>query len=332
MVYASGIDFAIYIPIGRHAREQSRLVDLLESISANERPTVCLLLVDDAPEARRLSYLREKFPDLKIALLERTPNSIQVSGYENHGGLCVKNLVAFDFLVRNTSAQFAIKLDTDSLQLRNASRDIQDYFDFNPSCGIIGTLGTSCNPKNNSWGAKEDLLRIVQYARDIARTGDATPLHHHLTAEQLEAFAAVSKRFVHLVPRDFRGDHCQGGAYAVSRKLMKKLRRMGVFSTPLIWKDVPLGEDRLMGILCSIARFSLCDCSHDGGIFGVQAQGLAYPAGELLTRGYALIHSLKRNEEAEELELRLFFRRARESSCKILSPSFKAGGETQESN
>jgi len=95
---------------------------------------------------------------------------------------------------------------------------------------------------------------MLHRARDIARYSDANisdvkskiGILQNKTDGQARRFIELCEQISMISAADFNGEHCQGGAYAVSSKLINRLFKRGLLEDPLFWLDVPFGEDRMM--------------------------------------------------------------------------------------
>jgi hypothetical protein len=132
----------------------------------------------------------------------------------------------------------------------------------------------------------------------------------------LSGAPAVMRRAAQLALRNGYqpGENIQGGAYGLSIKAIRKMNAAGLFNQPLTWLDTALGEDVLVPMLVKAVGLELHDAAGNGNPFGVRYKGLPDTPAELVSRGYAIIHSVKNDARFSEGEIREFFHWRREQS------------------
>ena len=95
------------------------------------------------------------------------------------------------------------------------------------------------------------------------------------------------------------GAHCLGGAYGVSAAF---LRRAALDWRP--WIRTRLGEDVVVGLLCSAAGLRMRSLTAPGEPFALAWRGLPASPGEIAAHGASIVHSVKCDEPDEEAALR----------------------------
>jgi hypothetical protein len=75
--------------------------------------------------------------------------------------------------------------------------------------------------------------------------------------------------------------------------------------------EAPVPEDVMMGMYTRAVGLRSMDFSMAGQPFANHYRGLPYAPRELVQRGHAIIHSVKRDAEFAEGEIRRFFRARR---------------------
>ncbi len=243
--------FAAYIPVGPDQGEITRTVDLIDSLCAYEPMVSWIVIVDDSHTYRNLEQYIKVPSSCKLHIL---PHPRKGDNANILGGLCAANLVAFSHIERRTNSEFVLKLDTDALVIAPFAQKVKSKFELEPRAGIVGLLGDSCNRAVCSHSCDKLVVEMLHRARDIARYSDANisdvkskiGILQNKTDGQARRFIELCEQISMISAADFNGEHCQGGAYAVSSKLINRLFKRGLLEDPLFWLDVPFGEDRMM--------------------------------------------------------------------------------------
>jgi hypothetical protein len=102
-------------------------------------------------------------------------------------------------------------------------------------------------------------------------------------------------------------EYCQGGAYAISHEMLRRLRTSGILEHTLAWQAFPFGEDEIVSMYAIAVGLRVCDLSDTGEPFGIQYRDLPWPPPELIGRQYGLTHSVKDGSRGSEDELRAWF-------------------------
>jgi hypothetical protein len=304
--------FAAYIPVGPSPLDEQRVGDLLDSLSCHEPSVEAVVLVDNGFAARDLKsliagHIANRVVVLRGSKQDHTVNWLGVSS--------ASTLRALDYLYAHVAADFIVRFDTDALVIGPFAERIAAAFAKAPTCGMLGTLGHSCNPSIRIF-FDSDVVRVIAKALGVARKvkeraselDNIDMVHYSLFYDyQVDAFLSVCRDLEGVIDSSFDGRHCQGGAYAVSRETVARLKGAGYLENVDRWSWFPMAEDRLMGTFCWLQGLSVQDCSDRGQPFGVQAEGLAYPPDELLRRGYGIIHSVRHDRRLSEADIRAFF-------------------------
>jgi hypothetical protein len=110
------------------------------------------------------------------------------------------------------------------------------------------------------------------------------------------------------------GEHCLGGAYAVTTSAAQRLRAMGWLGDPLATYGTRLPDDVVLGLLARASGLELCSLVGPGEAFAVKFQGLIAEPEELISRGHAIVHSVKDHDGRSEAVLRSRFRQVRSAT------------------
>lgn len=310
-----GPTFAVVIPVGPGECEAARLQDLLASLHRYEPAPAWLIVVDDGPPSRRLdeSPVMRRFRRATSLPNPRCPN-----GLGAHGGVAVGVLTALDWLHRQGTYDFVLKLDTDSLVIAPFAVDISRRVRATPQAGILGALGRTCNRESPDYGRGLDevspiVRTLAQWRLVTGAAGRADP--DDARGGDLPSDATARQRFSSLCPRieaaECRGyrarRYCQGGGYAISGAMLHAGGVLGYWEDVLGWSHLPFGEDVILGMYAYAAGLEVVDASWRGEPFGVHFRGLAYAPDELLARGHAIVHSVRNDRTLPEESIRAFF-------------------------
>jgi hypothetical protein len=308
--------FAAYIPVGPSSLDLERTADLLESLMTYEPHIAMVVLVDHGAVRRNFCSLIGRYPRKLIQVLRHHAQSDNGTWL---GAGCVTNLIALDHVANSLDVDFVIKLDTDALVIGPFSASVVNAFGSDPKLGILGTLGDSCDKEKRTMSYDQSALMEVRFALHTAgklRSNERLDNMHIVrwnlfTGKQTKQFLSICDEIAPIEANGFFGGHCQGGAYAVSRSFISRMRELGFLSNGLRWLWMPIAEDRMMGIYCSVVQLKLGDFSGVNQPFGVQAEGIAFSPEELILRGHSVIHSVRNNLDWPEAKLRKFYKERR---------------------
>lgn len=311
--------FAAYIPIGPGEAEVARAIDLVDSLCTYEPSIRWIVVVDDSPTCRRLEQHLRRPSTCELVVL---PHPRQSENRDLRGGLCTATLIALSYM-KDLDIDFVIKLDTDALIIDAFSQQIWHKFCSVPEAGMLGSLGDTCNRACRSYISDRRVINIIH--RALAAAHKLSVESHAAftelrelrieTESQMRAFARVCDRLATVTGTEFGGEHCQGGAYAVSRNMIERMSSRNIFEDRLLWLDVPIfGEDRMMGVYCATIGLKPLDFSGSCEPFGIQGRGIAYPPERLLQLGYSVIHSVKNDPRYSEDQIRDYFRSKRQDA------------------
>jgi hypothetical protein len=287
-------------------------LDLVDSLCTFEPGIPAIVIADDSASAPRIKQAL-RVPDGCRVSFVRNPDSRQ-----NFLSLGSNVLTALAHIHGSLPNGFTIKLDTDALVIGPFAARISSELKARPSTGMLGLLSNSCNRSRASLHSQDALERLVKDAVNAANHFDDDDLEVWLrrwspgperTVIGLRRFC---QRFGALATARFRGQHCNGGSYAISSTLLERMASFDVFDDRTLWSLFPFSEDRMMGLYCALCGMQATDFSNAGQVFGTQSSGLAFTPQELVDRGYGIIHSVKNDATSPEAEIRRFFRLHRE--------------------
>jgi len=305
--------FAVYVPMRANQTDHARVTDLVVALVHFEPSVTLIVLVQDGEIP---GGLWDGISIPSTCQIVQLPHPRPNNELNMFGGLCTASLLALNYMYHCGQAfDFVLKLDTDSLVIAQFAEKITSTLSASPRIGMIGVLGDSCNRMTRTFFMDHRLEQIIRAVIPLG-TSLVTPTHEEttllhklgvITDEQLERFRRICTLLKPIVHKKFSGSHCQGGGYAVSNQVISRLSSAGLLADPNLWLDLKMGEDQMMGVLCSLLDLRIVDHSAPGDVFGVQARGLAYAPAELLDKGYSIVHSIKNDPNYSEEEIRFYF-------------------------
>lgn len=290
---------AILVAVGPKPQEIERLRDLAESI-AWHAPRAILVLVDDSPEPRDLARHLALPASLRVAVLHHVrPEKRE---FWRSVGICSVIMTGMRWIQANTEVPFVVKLDTDSLVIAPYAQRVFETFERHPKLGMVGAYRVEADGKPRDWsvhkGAIKALVRRFHWRHPRGSLRDWNdPLKGHVRA----IFNAARRNGYRV------GEHCLGGGYAVSRRLLDAMSEAGHLDDPMLWSLADLPEDVMIGLHTRAHGLAFADQAGRGGVFGVTYIGLGAPPAELLARDHAVIHAVKNDPHLSEAEIRAFF-------------------------
>jgi hypothetical protein len=295
--------------VGPGDREVARAADVVESIEAHEPAIDAILLVDDAPEERDL-----------LAALGGAHRSLMVTANPRYGrgdglwgGLAAGMLHGYGWLHREVRPDIVVKLDTDALVVAPFAERIARALE-DERIGMIGTALHHCDGSDRpldrwDWHVRRHRLLVRPWRRDGVK-GSPLVLRHTLTGPA----ALLRRRIVAARRNGYRyGRHCLGGAYAVPGRFLDRMGARGWFDDWPVWVDLDIGEDVCIGLYVHAVGLGLADANRPGDVFGVEYQTLPGTPQEVVDRGYAIIHTVKDQDDYDEATIRAFFAARRPS-------------------
>lgn len=292
---------AVVVPVGPDPHEVERLGDLACAIAAHEPEAGVLVIVDDAPEPRDLASGLALPPTMAVVSLHHTRPTRR--HFSRGKGICSVVLQGMKWVQAHTRAPFAVKLDTDSLVIGPYRQRLVASFQRNPKLGMVGAHRTTPRGQARDFFTHGDSLRAITRRFDW----------RHPRASLREWRDPLKARVRGLLGAAQAngyepGEHCLGGGYAVSRRLLDEMAAAGHLDDPSLWLQADLPEDVTVGLHVGAHGLAFADAVDEGEVFGVRYIGLAFPPAELLARRHAIIHAVKNDPDLSEDEIRTFFR------------------------
>jgi hypothetical protein len=121
--------------------------------------------------------------------------------------------------------------------------------------------------------------------------------------------AIIKRLVVSALGRGYHlGEHCLGGAFAVSAEMIDRMAGRGYLDDPLLWNRAGCPDDVMLGIYARAVGMRCANLTREHEPFGLKFVGLPDTPDRLLARGFSIIHSIKNDGRFSEEEIRAFYR------------------------
>jgi len=274
--------YGVLIPVGPAPRELDRLDALVGELARHEDPgEIRLVIVDDAPAPRSLPI---DWPHVAVV------RTRQWSRRRSPDALSAHVAGTMEGLARARGLDFAVKLDTDAAVIAPFSPQLTAAFT-DPGLGVVGSYDRTSSGGTRDWSGWRATIDRATRPLAVSR-GSRTIRVRYRTAEHRRTVRRIRDAAYRFAPP---GAHCLGGAYAVS----------GVFlqTAALDWRPwvgAQLGEDVVVGLLCSSAGLRMQSLTGTREPFALSWRGLPGSPSDILAHGHAIVHSVKRDDQHEE--------------------------------
>lgn len=303
--------FAALVAVGPGDREIERTRDLLASIVAYEPPPWTLVLVDDHSPERSLADALPAPRGVSVVSVHHD-RAGKKHAYTAAKGICSVILTGMQWIARTCpDVAFTLKLDTDALVIAPFSSRLSSLIAGEPDVGMIGAFDKTPNgdPRDVTraagivsrlhhpplpWAQPRKLLRHLQ---EQLTGAPALQIRRHIST-------AIDNGYVY-------GQHCLGGAYAVSGEFLRRMRAAGFLAQPKNWMGIDCPEDVMIGMYTRAVALRHRSFVAPGETFGIRFMGLADTPENLVARGYGVIHAVKNDPKFTEDHIRDFFRARR---------------------
>ena len=301
--------FAVMAQVGPGDKAVADAADLLDSLLAHE-PAAEVVLVDDVPGRDLGSLLRKSGGGGALRVVS---NPRDGRGRAMFGGMTCGTFAGLREAGRDPAVAFVVKLDTDALVIAPFADRLAVVVREHPRVGVVGAYRTTPNGTPRDFSRQAASVALLRRRLLFGRERDDAG--RHWPTGLGERRPTTLRRLVRAAGANGYelGEHCQGGAYAVTRAGLDALGRTGAFADPLLWFNMAVTEDAAVALHVRAAGLVLLGQVADGQVFGVRYAGLPGPPRELLDRGFGLIHSVKNDPRHAESDVRDFFRRHRRS-------------------
>ena len=302
--------FALIVPIGPGTRELRRFHDLLESIFTLESAPRLCVVIESETRARHLVPERFRAHGCGFVTI---PPQFEGQGEALMGRLSAHILLALRTVHDAGCFEFILRMDTDALVIRPFREAIQCRLALHPDAGMLGTLGSTCRREVWYFGIEKTCVSDVVQALEAGQGSEP-------------ARTRISEHYRRAVANGYAGkEYCQGGAYALSHEMLGRMSVAGCLDHPDDWVPLAVPEDVMIGVYARAVGLRSLDCSAPGEPFGNHHRGLAYSPRRLVTRGHALIHSVKGDRRYSETEIRRYFQLRRREARQ--TPALKTAAD-----
>jgi hypothetical protein len=305
---SASASYAILVAVGPDPKELERVGDLIDSIRAYEPGPAHLVLVDDGEDDRKLASHFDVPTNWKLTSVAHPRREFpELSARAKRGkGICAAILQGLAMVAREApEARFTLKLDTDALVISPFVQKLSRVVEEHPNVGMIGAYDHTPS------GAARDISKNASTVREMHQPGSIVRRLRNWVGG--DGLARISRHIGAARRNAYRyGEHCLGGAYAVSRKLVLRMQKDGYLDKPKLWLPIDCPEDVMVGIYTKAVGCDYLSYVDRDEVFGVRHRGLDDAPRGLLERGYSVIHAVKNDPNLSEAEIRAFFREQRQ--------------------
>jgi hypothetical protein len=213
-------------------------------------------------------------------------------------------------LAGSLDVELAVKLDTDALVIGPFARELAAAFRARPELGIVGSYDRSCTGGTRDWSMwrKPVLANALPVPARLTREDGPT----RIARSDPRAAARRARQLGRAVTHGYRlGEHCLGGAYAVSGAFASWLAEDSNLRESTGWLESTLGEDVVLGLVARSAGFELDGMVGPDEPFALSHVGLPASPDDLLRRGAGIIHSVRNDATVSEDAIRRLYARHR---------------------
>ncbi len=302
--------YAIVVAVGPDPEELARITDLIESIRAYEPSECHFVMVDDGEIDRNLTGHFE-FPTNWIPISVPHPRRQfpeRAASAKRGKGICAAILQGLSTIANKApQARFTLKLDTDALVIAPFVQKLNDVIEKHPNVGMIGAYDRTPS------GTMRDITKNATTVESLFKP--ASPIRRLRNRFGNDELAIISRHIGAARNNGYRyGEHCLGGAYAVSGEMLSRMLKAKYLDDPSLWLPVDCPEDVMVGIYTKAVGCDYQSCVDTNEVFGVRHRGLDDTPQRLVERGYSVIHAVKNDERLGEEEIRRFFEERRKIS------------------
>jgi hypothetical protein len=301
----SSPSYAIALAIGPDQKEVERTRDLIDSINAYAPELAVFVMIDDAPEDRHLESALQFPSQLRPVSLHHPRHGAPPQKFTKSKGICAAIQTAFAWIAKNSpDVKFVLKLDTDALIIAPFNKQILSVIEQSPEVGMMGAYDKTPN------GDARDISYNAKTVKALHEPGSfLQSLKYKFSNEDR---AVISRHITTAREKGYQyGEHCLGGAYAVSGELLRRMNAAGYLDNPARWLSIDCPEDVMVGIYTRVVGMNFRSFVDRNEAFGIRYKGLADTPEKLVERGYSVIHSVKNDANFTEEQIREFFKEKR---------------------
>lgn len=296
--------WGVVIPVGPGEVEVERLADTLDSVSCYEPHVGAVLLVDDAPTERRpLTEAAGALASKTSIIKNPRPGNVQPWS----DGLVIGVGAGLKWFHHLPAVEWVLKMDTDALVIAPFADRLSREFADDHGVGLIGATDQHIDGTRrvNNWRRtiekRERMIQLWRRPQPVIQTS-LMGIGRARSAMLREARENGYQS----------GDHCQGGAYAISARAVTAVNSRGWLDGRL-WLGTQTAEDVALAAEVCATGFTLKGLVGPGDPFAIAHVGLEAEPPWLRNHRYSIIHSVKGQGTWSEEEIRELFRSYRSS-------------------
>jgi len=296
--------FCLLIPLGPDAAELARLEDLMDACLAfADLPLVAVIINDgnDADAIQRIGHARGLPTTVR-------PNARRGRGNWWVGGLDMAMIDALGWIAVNQPCCAVLRLDSDALVIGPYAHLIASHFAADPTLGMMGNFDSPTGARRAPGHAVT--TRLYWRSKRVS--------HDRESKRIIFSFWGWRRRIRLLIRRAMQhgyvlGDWCQGGAYALSPELLRRLAADPFFARPREFLHVDFCEDVLMALVVHALGLRIHYTIGPARLFASKWQGLVAAPETLAEAGHSIIHSINSHPGRSEDDIRALFKSRRPS-------------------
>lgn len=263
---------AVIMPVGPGA---ATALDTLESVERYCPEPHAVIIVDDCTQDGTYEMLLDRArPNWRILRNTRWRGILHLAQTLS---------MAYRYALDETACELVLRLDQDSLLIgEGVLTDALSFAQANPFVGLFGVYTHDYDrPRTFKTHAKQMNREIGRMRRIFG-----------LRPSWVELLMLAEQQGYQ------RGDNVFGGAYFVTRQCLEGMRKLGALDIPYRWHS-HLMEDVYYSMAAVAAGFKLGHFAAPEGPLCLEWRGLPYPAGELIRRGFKVVHSVDKGKNTD---------------------------------
>ena len=295
--------FAALMPAGPGTAELDRIADTLESMHFFEPNVSRVVIVDDEPGANR-DVLGAAGPLRDRTTVIANPRSRTAHWWSE--GVLVGVAAGLEELLGNgPPVDWVLRLDTDALIIGPFSGSISDRFASDSRIGLVGSYLRRADGTLRDFSGPAKPLRKLRAPVSVWRRQRRVKTSLFGVARERRHVIEAAERNGYQL-----GQHCQGGAYALSMEAVRSIGSRGWLDCRL-WRGTYVSEDVIMAVQIRSLGYLMEGMVEPGEPFAVRHVGLPGEPRALRDAGHGVVHSIKTHGNWTEQGLRDEFRALR---------------------
>jgi glycosyltransferase involved in cell wall biosynthesis len=188
--------------------------------------------------------------------------------------------LAYRFVLSATKCNLVLRLDQDALMIKSGViEDAVSYLERNPRVGMFGVYSHDYDRLRSFECHEKQITRELMWPRRVVG----------LRPSWRSLLLLAERRGYR------RGDNVFGGACFLTRDALTGMGNLGALDVPYRWNS-RLMEDVYFSMATVAAGFDLGQFGAPEGPLCLEWEGLPYPASELVTSPYKVVHSVDKGK------------------------------------